>query len=606
MGFCKFCGEISQGKCAKCGGRAVESIISCMISDAGRVSIVDRWQSRYEGTILNPEELVKKSPTAKRVPVTQSTFYDPKKKLCTCCSKALEFKYTIHMQDGMPYCKDCHLKLFNKGICPTCEKFVSDKHDFIEYSEKVWHKDCFVCFNCHSPLEKDPLVDLDNRPCCEPCFMGQAGRKRAHSRLSIKTEATQSLSHSRNLNTASPPVSSDSVRSSKSSSSASTANSSVSSASSSYGYSRRPRLDREFFTASSPSEPINPPLLTRTPSPEQDEERDYLPDLLSKRLSITPSQKRLTSIFNPPSASKSTSIGAITSAASSNIVNNINTQAKNLPSSSPSLSTSVRNTASCTSNIMASSPSSSSPISLSGSLSKRPCHNCHQPLGDASQKKVKVPLENKEYAWFHKACFVCKKCSLPFKSNECVTDGHYFYHPRCDTQQLFSVCQGCQKSIHQDAFQFNNQAYHFQCFKCYHCASHITLGQPVYEMNDKPYCQFCYSNQRIPTASALETAEKEKRQQSTSAEKRLTKALEQQKQQQQHKRRLPKVGGSKICPRCQQAISFMEDTPGPLATRWHKKCLRCFTCSKQLDSGAKMRQGVNPGESVVYCRNCSI
>jgi hypothetical protein len=66
---------------------------------------------------------------------------------------------------------------------------------------------------------------------------------------------------------------------------------------------------------------------------------------------------------------------------------------------------------------------------------------------------------------------------------------------------------------------------------------------------------------------------------------------------------LSKLGGFHTCPRCKQSISIMDDTQGPFASHWHKKCLCCAKCSKQLDSCAKMRQG-SQKESLVYCTNC--
>lgn len=47
MGFCHRCGEITRGKCVKCGGRPVESTISCLVAEAGGMSIIDKWQSQY-------------------------------------------------------------------------------------------------------------------------------------------------------------------------------------------------------------------------------------------------------------------------------------------------------------------------------------------------------------------------------------------------------------------------------------------------------------------------------------------------------------------------------------------------------------------------------
>lgn len=68
---------------------------------------------RYAGTILAPEEMIKKSnQNAKRIPTAQSAFYT-NKKVCSCCSKALY--HTTILEDDVPYCKECHLKLYNKG-----------------------------------------------------------------------------------------------------------------------------------------------------------------------------------------------------------------------------------------------------------------------------------------------------------------------------------------------------------------------------------------------------------------------------------------------------------------------------------------------------------
>lgn len=75
--------------------------------------------SRYADTILAPEEIANKqqsiSSASKIVSVTQSNFYKPPvlpKKVCCCCSKPLS---TSYIEDDLSYCKECHLKLYNKG-----------------------------------------------------------------------------------------------------------------------------------------------------------------------------------------------------------------------------------------------------------------------------------------------------------------------------------------------------------------------------------------------------------------------------------------------------------------------------------------------------------
>lgn len=203
--------------------------------------------------------------------------------------------------------------------------------------------------------------------------------------------------------------------------------------------------------------------------------------------------------------------------------------------------------------------------STNRSISRRPCHYCHEPLGDASQKKTKVSIGEGLFAWFHKSCFLCSKCHLPFKNGECATDGHSFYHPLCD---LGKSCFGCKKQIAQDAYQFNDKMYHFDCFKCYGNGCSISLGQPIFEVGKRPFCQPCYDLSNARNGKSF-----------------------------------PKLGGSKTCPRCKSSISIMDGTQGPLASQWHKKCLSCTVCHKQLDSAAKMKTGTQ-GESLVYCRTC--
>ncbi|KAG0035484.1 hypothetical protein BGZ82_005258 [Podila clonocystis] len=64
-------------------------------------------------------------------------------------------------------------------------------------------------------------------------------------------------------------------------------------------------------------------------------------------------------------------------------------------------------------------------------------------------------------------------------------------------------------------------------------------------------------------------------------------------------RPLPKFGGVTTCPRCQQAVGVMDQVPGPKNEKWHKKCLNCKDCKKNLDSSAMTR-----GEGEAYCRGC--
>lgn len=69
-------------------------------------------------------------------------------------------------------------------------------------------------------------------------------------------------------------------------------------------------------------------------------------------------------------------------------------------------------------------------------------------------------------------------------------------------------------------------------------------------------------------------------------------------------RPLPRFGGSKTCPACHQTINLLEEKNGPMASKWHKKCLKCESCSKALDSSAIMKD--NGKFTSLVCRSCHV
>lgn len=325
---------------------------------------------------------------------------------------------------------------------PTCQKIVSPMDSFIEYSSSTWHKECFNCIHCKIPLDSNPLIDLSNQPCCEPCFMAQNGSQRGRRRISVQQQSP--------LSTLSPQCSAGSF---SSQSSISSLGSVTSQLYQSRSTSRRPRIDRDLFQPNKSDTTTNatPP---RTPSPTEKNNELYN----NKR---TYNEK----IPTPPRTSTSSPL----------LINNMMENLSIIkPLSPPPQTTTSKST-------------------KTNSISSRPCHFCHKPLGDSSQKKIKISLsqDSGEYAWFHKSCFLCSKCHLPFQKNgECATDGHSFYHSNCN---VTSVCFGCKKSIGTDAFQFNEKIYHFNCFKCYGNGCTIGIGQLVFEIGKRPFCQACFN-----------------------------------------------------------------------------------------------------------------
>lgn len=148
--------------------------------------------------------------------------------------------------------------------------------------------------------------------------------------------------------------------------------------------------------------------------------------------------------------------------------------------------------------------------------------------------------------------------------------------------------------------------YDLQCFRCARCHQILPYEQPFFEVDNKPHCKSC-SDKAVSSPSPIPRSTKPLSSHSTP----LFKSSSIRESQPypnvltHRSRPLPKLGGSKICPRCRTSIAISEDTPGPRASRWHKKCLRCIGCRKQLDSGAKVIEGEH-GEWVVRCRSCMV
>lgn len=65
------------------------------------------------------------------------------------------------------------------------------------------------------------------------------------------------------------------------------------------------------------------------------------------------------------------------------------------------------------------------------------------------------------------------------------------------------------------------------------------------------------------------------------------------------------LGGTNRCAGCLKAVFPLEEVLGPASTKFHRACLRCAGCRKQMDSSSNLTTQVPESGSIhVYCRNC--
>lgn len=134
--------------------------------------------------------------------------------------------------------------------------------------------------------------------------------------------------------------------------------------------------------------------------------------------------------------------------------------------------------------------------------------------------------------------------------------------------------------------------YHYDCLTCTGCGDVFTDsefvgdGENVFHMHCSP----------SPPLSPTST---------TSSSDSMPPSTMKEEDTYKRTRCIPPLGGSKICPGCNASISVMEETPGPRASRWHKRCLKCAGCKKQMDSGTKVVLE-QQGRWFVRCTDCSV
>lgn len=60
----------------------------------------------------------------------------------------------------------------------------------VTYKEEVWHKECFLCTGCSSPLAGQPFTSQGDSPYCIRCFSSLYAKKCAGCNTAITGQLT--------------------------------------------------------------------------------------------------------------------------------------------------------------------------------------------------------------------------------------------------------------------------------------------------------------------------------------------------------------------------------------------------------------------------------
>lgn len=87
---------------------------------------------------------------------------------CLKCRKCSDKFVTGYFDfEGIPYCKPCHHIMSKADKCTKCDKVIEG--ECVQMGGKLYHKACFVCFECAKPIPKDDVHSKSGKPICRSC-----------------------------------------------------------------------------------------------------------------------------------------------------------------------------------------------------------------------------------------------------------------------------------------------------------------------------------------------------------------------------------------------------------------------------------------------------
>lgn len=90
--------------------------------------------------------------------------YHPDCFVCSMCRNGLSGT-TFQFHEGKKVCQSCFREWLAKR-CGKCHQLIVGNVQFVNYEDKTFHNECFVCFRCRKPLAGLKFrVHGENRVC---------------------------------------------------------------------------------------------------------------------------------------------------------------------------------------------------------------------------------------------------------------------------------------------------------------------------------------------------------------------------------------------------------------------------------------------------------
>lgn len=87
---------------------------------------------------------------------------------CSQCSRSLADESFSSLDHGL-VCTDCFSSEFSSR-CAACDKSVQPGSRMLEYSGSTWHEECFCCQSCGKSIGAESFIPDNNSCYCVPCY----------------------------------------------------------------------------------------------------------------------------------------------------------------------------------------------------------------------------------------------------------------------------------------------------------------------------------------------------------------------------------------------------------------------------------------------------
>ncbi|XP_044060395.1 four and a half LIM domains protein 1a isoform X1 [Siniperca chuatsi] len=103
---------------------------------------------------------------------------------CAKCYKPLASEPFSARDDGKIMCGKCGSRE-DGNRCQGCYKVVMPGSQNVEYKKKVWHEECFTCFECKQPIRTQSFLTKGDDIYCAPCHDKKFAKKCFHCKQPI-------------------------------------------------------------------------------------------------------------------------------------------------------------------------------------------------------------------------------------------------------------------------------------------------------------------------------------------------------------------------------------------------------------------------------------